>query len=654
MTKTIASLIGAVLLACAAYGMTLHVPSQYPTIQSGINAAVNGDTVLVSDGIYTGAGNKNIDFLGKAIVVISENGAETCVVDCQNDGRGFYFHTGETSNSILSGFGIINGHAENGGGIFCSYSSPTIVCCQISGNIVDHYGGGIYLDFSDPLIEYCTISGDSADWDGGGIFCYESRMALQSCEIFGNRSFYAGGIWCEYSDPVIEYCNFRQNITTGDGGGILVGFYSHAIIYRCVFEGNSAWRGGGIWCHKSDLLLEDCIIEQNLADCGGGIICYWQSETTISNCTISGNSAETDGGGIHCSYSNTTILNTIVNDNTGNGGIYFGDYTNAEIRHGDFHHNENGNFTGTSITPGLGVIVTVNANGDSCDLFYNIFEDPLFENPGAGNFRLTWENFPSWDSTRSPCIDAGDPDSPADPDCTVADIGAFYYDQGPVIVILTPDSLPIFIPANGGSFSYNIECVNMTSSSIIVDIWCNVGLPNGQIHGPVMGPFAVNLHGNAAINRNRTQFIPGRVPAGVYSHNAYIGNYPDSIWHQDIFPFTKLTTGAEGPVVLDWSNTGDPLDSAIPVIPTEFALRNAYPNPFNASTQLSFDLPVACRVALQVFNIRGQLVATVVDGYRAAGSHVAVFDGTDLSSGLYFFRLIAGDFTATSKMVLLK
>jgi len=121
------------------------VPNQYPTIQAAIDASVDGDVVTVADGVYTGTGNRDIDYWGKALTVRSENGPANCTIDCQaspsNKHRGFYFHTNETAASVLDGFTIQNGFAPfneicyaSGGGILCQYASPTIRNCIIREN----------------------------------------------------------------------------------------------------------------------------------------------------------------------------------------------------------------------------------------------------------------------------------------------------------------------------------------------------------------------------------------------------------------------------------------------------------------------------------------------------------------------------------------
>ena len=124
------------------------VPSVYATIQAGIDAAMAGDTVIVEPNIYTGTGNKNLDFDGEAITVRSTNPNDplvvaSTVIDCENSGRGFYFHSGEGPNSVISGLTITNGYVydANGGGIYCSGSSPTIRNCTITGNRADGRNG---------------------------------------------------------------------------------------------------------------------------------------------------------------------------------------------------------------------------------------------------------------------------------------------------------------------------------------------------------------------------------------------------------------------------------------------------------------------------------------------------------------------------------
>jgi len=95
------------------------------------------------------------------------------------------------------------------------------------------------------------------------------------------------------------------------------------------------------------------------------------------------------------------------------------------------------------------------------------------------------------------------------------------------------------------------------------------------------------------------------------------------------------------------------------VLPKEFALRQNAPNPFNPSTSISYDLPKACNVELDIYNVLGQNVKTLVSGYQEAGSQSIIWDGTDntgssVASGIYFYRITAGDFSATKKMMMLK
>jgi len=137
-----------------------------------------------------------------------------------------------------------------------------------------------------------------------------------------------------------------------------------------------------------------------------------------------------------------------------------------------------------------------------------------------------------------------------------------------------------------------------------------------------------------------------------------VGNYPSVIFAQDSFPFEKLTTG-QGASVSEWANTGEPFDDWFVTgteapIPEAYSLGQNYPNPFNPATTISFALPEASHVKLTVFDLQGRVVSELVNGMRDAGVHEVTWDAGDLSSGLYFYRINAGDFSSVRKMVLVK
>ncbi len=226
---------------------TLHVPAEYQTIQAAIDAALpSDDIVLVADGTYTGPDNKNLDFAGKAITVRSENGPETCIIDCESDGRGFYLHSREGPDAVVSGFTITNGSVKAGGGgaIYLYNSSPTISNCRITGNSAS-WGGGLYFSNpSDPTIIDCTITGNSASW-GGGIYCSGSDATLTNCTISDNSADWGGGIGCGSSSPIITNCTITGN-TASTGGGILYENSGTPTILNSILWGNTATDGSEI------------------------------------------------------------------------------------------------------------------------------------------------------------------------------------------------------------------------------------------------------------------------------------------------------------------------------------------------------------------------------------------------------------------------
>jgi len=166
----------------------------YSTIQSAINDANDLDTVIVDDGVYTGLGNRDIDYGGKAITVRSLNGPSACIIDCSSDPnhlhRGFYFHTSEDENSILDGFTIRNGQEEYGGGIYCDGSSPLIQNCIF------------YNNLAYKMDEFVTLG------DGGAVsFNSGSTAKIKNCTFYSNSAYFGGNaIGVRESVPIIESC----------------------------------------------------------------------------------------------------------------------------------------------------------------------------------------------------------------------------------------------------------------------------------------------------------------------------------------------------------------------------------------------------------------------------------------------------------------
>ncbi|MHC4343407.1 MAG: LamG-like jellyroll fold domain-containing protein [Planctomycetota bacterium] len=257
-------------------GVALHVPSEYPTIQAAINAAEKGDTVLIADGIYTGDGNRDIDFKGKAITVRSENGPENCIIDCQRLGRGFSFHSGEDAASVLDGLTITKGYSSGaGGGIFCTDSSPTITGCSIVYNHCLLIGGGVVAGGGRPVVSNCLIACNSARDCGGGLF--RVNGPITNCVIAANKAASDGGGLSD-CDGDITNCVIAGNIA-GLGAGGLWGCDGN--ITGCTVSNNKSETGpaGLDWCTGS---IANCIIWGNFVLRGPQLQLEYCAEPTYS------------------------------------------------------------------------------------------------------------------------------------------------------------------------------------------------------------------------------------------------------------------------------------------------------------------------------------------------------------------------------------
>ncbi|MCX6639365.1 MAG: T9SS type A sorting domain-containing protein [bacterium] len=218
-------------------------------------------------------------------------------------------------------------------------------------------------------------------------------------------------------------------------------------------------------------------------------------------------------------------------------------------------------------------------------------------------------------------------------------------------ITITPLTLPVVIPASGGSFDFYLFAQNSGPGLQSTDLWTKVIYPNGVIKSPVLGPSSASLD-TGSTGWLRHQNVPGIAPAGTYTYITQAGNYPNGVWASDTLYFVKLATG-NGIMVGDWNCSENP-STEITATPGEFKLSGASPNPFNPTTTLTFTLPYPAKVSLEVFDINGRVVRAQHAAPLQAGEHIIVFDGSELASGVYLYRFSAGNATMTGKMVLMK
>ena len=408
------------------------------SIQKGINSSNDGDTVLAHPGIY----RENISFQGKTLVLGSlflvdhdTSYISRTIIDGDSKNSVVTISEEEDSTTTLAGLTIINGFADQGGGIYINNSSPTISNCTIKDNRASHYGGGFYIQEANPVISHCFISdnriteGVAPSFLGAGVYSLNSNLWIKRCVLSGNRGSIAGAFACDHSNLTVTQCTVSQN------------------------EGFTA---GGIYAlNGSNLRVVNSV--------------FW--------------------GNLPGEFSFAT----------------YGDSNSVTVSFSDLSFG-----TDSSISGG---------NGSVNWLDGNLAIDPLFLDPGNGNFRLQDE---------SPCIDTG---------------------------------TPLFV-----------------------------------------------LNGDTIVN---------------ISTDVYIGSAPDM--------------GAHEFGVIAVKQTGE-------YFPSDFTLYQNFPNPFNSTTRIIYDLPVRSQVSLFIFDLLGQQIRKLIQEHEEPGKKSVVWDGTDdrgvsVSTGIYIYSI---------------
>ena len=582
----------------------INVPDDFTTIQGAIDAASDGNIVLVDEGTYY----ENINFKGKAITVASRfymdedtsHISKTIIDGSQNSnpdsGSVVYLVSGEDTTSVLMGFTITNGSgtkgqytyegvkydSRDGGGIICWNSGGRFVSNKIISNTIssdtEAFGGGVAAgDFGSNAwvileknhIVNNTVSGLNGAFGGGvGLTCngrlFDNIISYNSC--YATEDGGAGGgvdISTESSKPrtvFIEDNHINHNFVQGKGTQPT--YYWSAL-------------GGGIYnAYCKILVLENEIGNNKLTDLGtgngsGGGIYTWKagggsviSRNTISN-NLNGVTGTKYGGGISLASNDVPVYNNIITGNSAShgGGIYC-TYDDPEIINNTIVNN-------TASTSGGGL--------------YSANSNPVVLNT------ILWDN-----------------EAPSGPQISGSFIVRYSDIQGGIEGEGNIDINPFFADS----------LFNLSDTSYCV----GNGIDSVEVNSTWYKCPSTDFYGNKRPDLIVDEFVDMGAIESPYERVII-----DKIAASEIkFPLT-------------------------------FKLSQNHPNPFNPTTIINYQLPMTNDVELTIYNLLGQKVVTLVLEKQKAGYHQVEWNASGFASGVYYYRLSTeAGFVQTKKLVLLR
>ncbi|MFH1194402.1 MAG: right-handed parallel beta-helix repeat-containing protein [bacterium] len=624
----------------------------YLSLSSALNAAIQYDQIWVAKGTYfpTSGTDRSISFEMKNDVKIygGFSGDESSIGERNDYGSGGDNETvlsgnindtetntdnsyhvisnssGINTTALLDGFTISGGYADgsdeniNGGGMHNSDASPKINNCIFINNYAGDEGGGMAnYTGSAPEISNCTFNNNtvigitSAYNGGGGAICnYGSSPTITNCIFINNTAddndyddeSGGGAISNKYSSsPQITACFFKNNIANFNGGGIDNSWFSNPEVVNCVFTGNTAVYGGGFSSqHDTSPIVTNCSFSGNTAYYGGGFISdYVGTHPVVKNTIFWGNS-EIGSGDVSELF-----------------GVDASEFSYCCIRGGSALYSGSG----------------------------NIFSDPSFTDAdGVDNLYGTSDDDLSLQD-ESPCIGAGTSTGSPATDIlsavrgTPPDMGAY------------ENSLSSPLPVELISFTASVNNSTVTLSwqtatevnNYGFDIECKMENGKGKMEWENIG--FVEGHGNS--NSTKEYSFTDNLSAACL----------DLVHDLILYRLKQIDTDG----LYSYSQEIE-IKSKAEDIPSTFELFQNYPNPFNPTTTIKYSIAAVetpymaslQHVTLEIFDVLGREVATLVDEYLPAGSYEREWNASELPSGIYFCRMEAGDFTAYIKLLLLK
>jgi len=424
-----------ILFVSLAFGVEHRVPEDFVKIQSAIEAAQDGDRVLIADGLY----RERLNFLGKAITVCGNIEApERVIIKPNTAGSVVVFKNGERENSVLCGVTLRGATTDYGGGAYIRNASPTLHHLVVDSCMVTGSGGGIYCTGrSGSQLSQIMFVANSAE-NGGGLCCYDLSTIYANCLQFkgckadklGGGILISKGSWLQATNIEIDSCHGVQA-----GGGISCVNESRLDLSYFTITNCKANQGGGITVSAlAGLVARNGRISDCHASSIGGGFYIVSDQSLVERVLLVSNYAEDEGSAIYIYPNNDEVATLILSQLT------------ITKHKPEFHENEE-DFDGWLLSIGRGVTYTNNiAFGNLSErirlwperpLYYSLISDPILLAERADLFELgvitgdplfrDIENDDYSLEFGSPCLDTGDPDAPLDPDGSRADMGCYPY-----------------------------------------------------------------------------------------------------------------------------------------------------------------------------------------------------------------------------------
>jgi predicted outer membrane repeat protein len=583
----------------------------------------------------------------------------------------------QTTNTTLNSVTLTGNASDVGGGISVIDCEMQVNNCNINDNLATSFGGGLSASFSDLYIDSTSFIDDTSEFQSGAINLWNSNLQITNCQFTNNSSAVNyGAIGADSS--IVHISNSMFTLNSSVWGGALSVNTGELHMNDCTVKNNSADHGGGLISGWNNIEINNVSFEQNTSIWGGGISAT-NCSIQMDSCSFYQNSSESQAGAIEyvadtsgfTSLCQFKISNSIFEENSSLGrcgAVQIEQYNsqtplvNVLIDNSEFKKNDAMRIGALRLVNILDFIVsntkfignTVAQNTAACTFASlsrgNVY-NCLFANNqagagtsgGAGVSNNAKVDFMNCTFANNSSGSGGGIQLRTGSIATVTN--SIFWGNNPdqISLLAVNDTTPCTLYVNYNDIPFGSDSIHVNDMVSVV----NWGIGNIDVD-----PSFVDTSTNDFHLLDSSQCIG----AGIDSMEIM------GVWYYS--PITDIEgnprpnpSGSMPDMGASESQLGSPVgikDDLLEQIPNKYFLYQNYPNPFNPITHIQFGLPKISDVKIEVFNILGQRVSTLIDTRLNAGYQFVDFDASQLASGIYLYRIQAGDFVNVKKMVLMR